>query len=61
MWYKEYKTSLGNILVTRRMTPRFLLILAMIADIWLDHVKCSLMITPKNFVKEIFSIVTELI
>ena len=61
MWYKEYKTSLGNTLATRRMTPRFLLILAMIADIWLDQVKFSLIITPKNLLKEICSVVTEFI
>ena len=33
VWYEEYKTSLGNTLATRRMTPRFLLILEIIADI----------------------------
>ena len=49
MWYKEYQTSPGNTLATRRMIPRFLFILAMIADIWLDQVKFSLMIIPKNF------------
>ena len=53
MWYKEYKTSLGNTLATRRMTPRFLLILAKISDIWLDQVKLSLIITPKNLVKRL--------
>ena len=58
MWYKEYKTSLGNTLATRRMTPRFLRILAMTADIWLDQVKFSLMITPKNLIKETCSMVT---
>ena len=61
MWYKEYKTSLGNTLATRRMTPRFLLILEMIADMWLDEVKFSMIITPKNLVKEAFSMVTEFI
>ena len=58
VWYKEYKTSLGNTLATRWMTPRFLRILAMTADIWLDQVKFSLMITPKNLVKETCSMVT---
>ena len=43
------------------MTPRFLLILAMIADIWLDQVKFSLIITPKDVVKETCSMVTEFI
>ena len=61
MWYKEYKTSLGNTLASRRMTSRFLLILAMIAYIWLDQVKFSLIITLKNLVKETCSIVTEFI
>ena len=61
MWYKEYKTSLGNTLATSRMTQRFLLILAMIADIWLDQVKFSLIITPKNLVKETCSMGTEFI
>ena len=61
VWYKEYKTSLGNTLATRQTTPRFLLILAMIADIWLDQVKFSLIIIPKNLVKETCSIVTEFI
>ena len=51
MWYKEYKTSPGNTLATCRMTPIFLLILAMTADIWLEQVKFSLIITPKNLVK----------
>ena len=60
MWYKGYKTSLGNTLATR-MTPRFLLILAMIADIWLDQVKFSLIITPKNLVKETFSMLQNLL
>ena len=61
MWYEEYKTSLGNTLATRQMTPRFLLILAIIADIWLDQVKFSLILTPKNLVKESCSMVTEFI
>ena len=61
MWYKEYKTSPDNILATRRMIPRFLLILAMIADIWLDQVKFSLIKTPKNLVKDTCSMVTEFI
>ena len=61
MWYKEYKTSRGNTLATRRMTPIFLLICAMIADIWLDQVKFSLIITHKNLVKETCSMVTEFI
>ena len=61
MWYKEYKTSLGNTLATPRMTPRLLLILAMIADIWLDQVKFSLIIKPKKLVKETRSTVTEFI
>ena len=61
VWYKEYKTSTGNTLATRRMIPRILLILEMIADIWLDQVKFSLIITPKNLVKETCSIVTEFI
>ena len=45
----------------RSMTPRCLLILAMIADIWLDQVKFSLIIRPKNLVKETCSMVTEFI
>ena len=61
MWYKGYKTSLGNTLAIRWMTPRFLLILVMIADIWLDQVKFSLIITPKNLMKETCSMVTEFI
>ena len=52
------KTSLGNSLATSRMTPKFLLILVMLADIWLDQVKISLIITPKNLVKETCSMVT---
>ena len=59
MWYKDYKTSLGNTLATRRMTPRFLLILAIIADMLLDQVKFSLIITPKNLVKVSCSLVIE--
>ena len=43
------------------MTLRFLLILAMIADIWLEQVKIALIITPKNVVKETCSMVTEFI
>ena len=58
---KDTKTSLGNTLATRRMTPQFLLILAMIADIWLDQVKFSMIITPKNLVNETCSLVTEFI
>ena len=61
VWYKEYKTSIGNTLATRRMTTIFLLILAMIADIWLDQVKFLLIITRKNLVKETCSMVTEFI
>ena len=61
MWCKEYETSLGNTLATRRMTPRFLLVLAMIADIWLDQFKFSLIITPKILMKETCSVVTEFI
>ena len=58
VWYKEYKTSIGNTLATRRMIPTFLLIFAMIADIWLDKVTFSLIITPTNLVKNTFSMAT---
>ena len=58
---KNTKLALGNTLATRRMAPTFSLILAMIADVWLDQVKFSLMLTPKNCVKETCPIVTELI
>ena len=61
VWYKEYKTSLGNTLATHRMTSRFLFILATIADIWLDQVKFSLVIKPKNLVKESCSMITYVI
>ena len=52
VWYKEYKTSLGNAFATHRMTLTFLLISAVIADIWLDQVKFSVIITSKNLGKE---------
>ena len=55
MWYEEYKTSPGNTLATRQMIPRFLLSLAMIADIWLDQVKFSLIITPKKRERDLYN------